>query len=257
MPRAPRRRSTNSWRKRGMVARAVAPSSRGRPGPRASRGRSGPPRRRSSRSATTASARPSSAGRKAMPTAYAPASGSSKPATSRKKASGIWVRMPAPSPESGSAPVAPRCSRLRRTVSACSTSSWLGLAGEGGDEADAAGVVLVAGVVQTLRGRASVHEGPSGRGAHGCRGIRIGSPVVVVAYAGAEGRRWPSAKKISCRLHDGAVLGKRILRSSMRTPRGRWRRYRGTRLDSMWGPDGQGDRSIMPAGPVGRGTRAP
>ena len=31
-----------------------------------------------------------------------------------------------------------------------------------------------------------------------------------MAYAVAEGRRWPSACEISCRLHDGAVLGKRI-----------------------------------------------
>ena len=34
------------------------------------------------------------------------------------------------------------------------------LAGEGGHEADATGVVLVAGVVHTLRSRASIHEGP-------------------------------------------------------------------------------------------------
>ena len=66
----------------------------------------------------------------------------------------------------------------------------------------------------------------------GWRGVRIGSPVVVSSGWGhlpglqgsggtdAEGRRWPSAEcKISCRLHDGAVLGNRILRSSMRTPR--------------------------------------
>ena len=35
-----------------------------------------------------------------------------------------------------------------------------GLAGEGGHKADATGVVLVAGVVHPLRGRASIHEGP-------------------------------------------------------------------------------------------------
>ena len=34
-----------------------------------------------------------------MPTAYAPATGSSKSDHARKKASGTWVRMPAPSPE--------------------------------------------------------------------------------------------------------------------------------------------------------------
>ena len=60
-----------------------------------------------------------------------------------------------------------------------------GLAGEGGHEADAAGVVLVAGVVHTLRGRASIHERPFGdlECWDGWRGVRIGSPVVVVAYA--------------------------------------------------------------------------
>src|SRR5882757_2132065 len=47
------------------------------------------------------------------------------------------------------------------------------LAGEGGHEADAAGVVLVAGVVQPLRGGAPVHE----------RGTRThGSPVVVFGW---------------------------------------------------------------------------
>src|SRR3954468_17419255 len=34
--------------------------------------------------------------------------------------------MPAPSPESGSAPDAPRCSRLRSAVNALATMSWLG-----------------------------------------------------------------------------------------------------------------------------------
>ncbi len=52
--------------------------------------------------------------------------GRSKPQTARKKASGIWVRMPAPSPVSGSLPSAPRCWRLRRAVSALATTSWLG-----------------------------------------------------------------------------------------------------------------------------------
>jgi hypothetical protein len=65
----------------------------------------------------------SSCGRKAMPTAYEPRCGSSKPTTSRKKASGTWSRMPAPSPLSGSAPTAPRCSRLRSAVRDFSTMS--------------------------------------------------------------------------------------------------------------------------------------
>ena len=46
------------------------------------------------------------------------------PSTARKKASGTWVRMPAPSPTSGSAPVAPRWSRLRSASRAWSTMSW-------------------------------------------------------------------------------------------------------------------------------------
>ena len=54
------------------------------------------------------------------------------------------MRMPAPSPASGSAPTAPRCSRFSRMASASSTS-WCDLrALQVGDEADAARVVLAA-----------------------------------------------------------------------------------------------------------------
>lgn len=113
---------TKIWRKAGIVERAVAPSSSG------ATGTSRQPRTVRPSSAAIVSIRETassvpSLGRKAMPTAYAPAAGSSNPATSRRNASGTWDRMPAPSPESGSAPVAPRCSRLRSTVSACSTSA--------------------------------------------------------------------------------------------------------------------------------------
>ena len=55
-----------------------------------------------------------------------PAGGSSmprSPASRLKKASGIWVRIPAPSPVSGSLPLVPRCSRLRSTSSPSSTVS--------------------------------------------------------------------------------------------------------------------------------------
>ena len=45
-------------------------------------------------------------------------SGRRAPAQSRNSASGIWIRMPAPSPSSGSAPTAPRWSRLARISSA-------------------------------------------------------------------------------------------------------------------------------------------
>ena len=46
--------------------------------------------------------------------------------TSRKKASGSWVMIPAPSPTSGSAPVAPRWSRLRSASRAWTTMSCPG-----------------------------------------------------------------------------------------------------------------------------------
>ena len=58
--------------------------------------------------------------------------------------------MPAPSPELGSAPAAPRCSRLRRAVSALRHDVVAGDAGQGRDERHATGVVLVAGVVEPL-----------------------------------------------------------------------------------------------------------
>ena len=52
------------------------------------------------------------------------APGSGKSTTSRRNSSGIWVSRPAPSPVPSSPPTAPRCSRLRRAVSAASTMSW-------------------------------------------------------------------------------------------------------------------------------------
>ena len=73
-----------------------------------------------------------------MPTAYAPGGGSSKPATARRNASGTCTVMPAPSPEDGSAPAAPRWSRLRSAVSARLTIRWLGTPAQVGDERDAA-----------------------------------------------------------------------------------------------------------------------
>ena len=62
-----------------------------------------------------------SRGRKHRPTPYAPACGRSKSTTSRRKRSGTWTRMPAPSPELVSAPCAPRWSRLQRAPKAVST----------------------------------------------------------------------------------------------------------------------------------------
>ncbi len=200
-----------------MVERAVAPSICGATGtsrqPRTVRPSS--PAMVSMRA--TASSVPS-AGRKAMPTAYAPASGRSNPATSRKKASGTWERMPAPSPESGSEPVAPRCSRLRSTVSAWSTRVWdaspVRVATKPTPHASCS---LRGSYIPCAAGRASMKDQfwPFAECWDGWRGVRIGSPVVVIWHvASAEGRRWPSARyvsrcKIWCRLHDGVVLGKR------------------------------------------------
>ena len=66
-------------------------------------------------------------GRNTMPTPYWPIAGSVSPCaphTRRRKRSGSWIRMPAPSPCSGSAPVAPRCERFLRIDSACVTIAW-------------------------------------------------------------------------------------------------------------------------------------
>lgn len=146
-------------------------------------------------STATACAVPS-AGRKAMPTAQ-PASGSSNPATSRRNASGTWDRIPAPSPESGSDPVAPRCSRFRNTVRACSTSVWLAspvrLATKPTPQASCS---LRGSYMPCWAGRPSMgDQAVVLRPVAECVDAeRIGSPVVVVAYVRAEGRRWPSAK---------------------------------------------------------------
>src|SRR5665647_1198825 len=53
--------------------------------------------------------------------------GSSKPSRRQdrwKKAWGIWIRMPAPSPVFASSPTAPRWARLASTWRACRTISW-------------------------------------------------------------------------------------------------------------------------------------
>src|SRR5580704_7493858 len=66
----------------------------------------------------------SSRGMNSAPTAYCPGSGSLKPSSAAflaKNLCGVCTKMPAPSPARGSAPTAPRCSRLTRMVSASST----------------------------------------------------------------------------------------------------------------------------------------
>ena len=60
---------------------------------------------------------------KTRPAAYLSFAGNSNPATARKNASGIWVRIPAPSPVPASEPTAPRCSRLRSASRAVATMS--------------------------------------------------------------------------------------------------------------------------------------
>ncbi len=135
------------------------------------------------------------------------------------------------------------------------------LAGEGGHEADATGVVLVTGVVHTLRGRASIHEGPvlAIRGVLGRlarrthRLSRRRRDICVVHRDDAGPLR--SECKISCRLHDGAVLGNRILRSNMRTPQGggaaphrRWKLRGPKRTDRCPSVRGRGSVVAHPAG---------
>ena len=185
--RAGGRRASSSGRWR----RAV----RGRPGPRASRGPSGPLRRRSSRSARRRRRWRPPAGRRYRRRTSPPRAARIRPPRGRR-CPGTWERMPAPSPESGSEPVAPRCSRLRSTVSACSTSAWLAspvrVATKPTPQASCS---LRGSYIPCAAGRASMNDQfwPFAECWDGWRGVRIGSPVVVVAYASAEGRRWPSA----------------------------------------------------------------
>lgn len=257
---------TKTWRKTGIVERAVAPSICG------ATGTSRQPRtvRPSSCAIVsmreTASSVPST-GRKAMPTAYAPASGSSNPATSRKNASGTWERMPAPSPESGSEPVAPRCSRLRSTVSAWSTRVWdaspVRVATKPTPHASCS---LRGSYIPCAAGRASMKDQfwPLTECWDGWRGVRIGSPVVVIWHvASAEGRRWPSAVGASVAEKFGAgymmdwfsVNG--TICSSMRTPTG----CGGGSTPAVEAMETGADRS-MPVGPgsgrsvVARSARA-
>ena len=73
--------------------------------------------------------------------------------SSRRSACGICVSTPQPSPSVGSAPTAPRWSRLTRICRPFSQDR-VGLAVlHVGDEADAAGIVLVGRVVEALRAR--------------------------------------------------------------------------------------------------------
>ena len=79
-----------------------------------------------------------------------------------------------------------------------------GHTGEGGHEPDATGVVLVTGVVHPLRGRATVHGRPGG----GWRGYASALPSSSW-HMQCRGTTLALCE-ISCRLHDGTLLKKRI-----------------------------------------------
>ena len=112
--------ATNSWlKRRHHRQRGRRRAATGRPGPRASRGRSRPSSAAISSIAPAGLRRPRRRRR-----AGTPCRRRSAPAArqlevddlARRTRSGTCSRMPAPSPVSGSAPVAPRCSRLRSAV---------------------------------------------------------------------------------------------------------------------------------------------
>ena len=97
------------------------------------------------------------AGRRCRPRSR-PAVGSSKSTVSRSSRSGIWIRMPAPSPVSGSAPVAPRCSRLVSASRPVRTSSFERVALHVRDERNATGVVFETRVVEARGPRGRQHR---------------------------------------------------------------------------------------------------
>ncbi|MEY4010178.1 MAG: hypothetical protein RLZZ93_870 [Actinomycetota bacterium] len=126
IPVAPAGSSTKYVRNAGITSRADLPRQSGFTGTsRHPRGRRPSSRVMRSTVSTAVAMRAGSAGRKAMPAAYAPAGGRSNPAVARMNASGTWMRIPAPSPVSASAPVAPRCSMLVRAVRPSVTISLL------------------------------------------------------------------------------------------------------------------------------------
>ncbi len=149
----PRAEATNSCSNRGWHgARGRADEAGRRSGRRASRGRSGPPRRRSPRSGR----RPrcsaaSSSGRNAMPTAYEPRGGSSKPGDLAEERvrdlgedAGAVTGVGLGADGTAVLEVAQRRERLLDDVVP-------GLAAHRRDEGDAARVVLVRAVVQPGR----------------------------------------------------------------------------------------------------------
>lgn len=122
----------------------------------------------------TASVEPS-AGRKAIPTAYEPASGSSKGVSARRKASGTWHRILSAVAGVGLGAGGAAVFEVAQYGQRLLDQLMAGHTGQSGHEPDATGVVLVTGsYIPCWAGRPSMGDQAS---------IRIGSPVVVVAFA--------------------------------------------------------------------------
>ena len=121
--------------------------------------RAGPRRRRSPRSPPAPSRRSPGwpAGTPGRPRRRPSAGSGEAGDRSARKRCGTWMRMPAPSPVSASAPVAPRCSRLHSAPMPMRHQLAAAHAVDVGDERDATGVVFEPGVVQT-RGRGKIRE---------------------------------------------------------------------------------------------------
>ncbi len=92
-------------------------------------------------------------GRNTMPTPYWPIAGSVSPCaphTRRRKRSGSWIRMPAPSPCSGSAPGGAAVREVLEDRQRLRDDRVALLPLDVRDEAQAAGVVLIRRIVKTL-----------------------------------------------------------------------------------------------------------
>ena len=91
-----------------------------------------------------------------MPTPYSPGEGRENPrlaASRSKKAWGIWIRMPAPSPVCGSQPQAPRWVEIDQNLDALEDDVVRLPALDVGDKSDAASVMLVLRAVKSLSRR--------------------------------------------------------------------------------------------------------
>ena len=109
---------TNSWRILGRTLRATGPTASGTTGTSRHEMTFAPFSRTAASKVGSSPTAP-----KTMATPYSPFGGRAGTVL-RKKASGICRRRPAPSPVSGSFPVAPRCMSRFRTVRPRVTMSW-------------------------------------------------------------------------------------------------------------------------------------